>query len=226
MSSNTLRQKNLKDEISRQIRQMVFTGQIAPGAKLDQETLAGEFGVSKIPLRESLIALESEGLVSNVARRGWYVAEVSPEDILVHYRMLGFLSGILAGRAAERLTNERLAELGDVLDEMNPSQNKSRAELEDLNFTFHRIINSATKSARVRSMLRLFADGIPGGFFEIVDGWEEASHQDHASILGALKNRDTAAAEVAMSEHIVRGGSHAVSFLARRGFWDDPTASS
>lgn len=212
------RQGSLKTEIAREIRQMVFTGEIVPGTKIDQDALAVDFGVSKLPIREALIALESEGLVLNEPRRGWYVAEISPEDILDHYRILSYAAGLMAGRAAELLDQETRCRLADVFGKMSPDDG-NRSELEGLNFEFHWLVNSTTSSGRLRSVLRLFSEAIPAGFFEIVDTWPALAHEDHRRILEAILDHDAEAAQAAMAEHIFRGGEHAVTYLAERGFW-------
>ena len=217
--SGRLRQGSLKTEIAQQIRQMVFTGELVPGAKIDQDALANEFGVSKLPIRESLITLESEGLVVNEPRRGWYVAEISPEDILDHYRILAYVSGLMAGRAAERLDDDGRNRLVAVYDRMSPGDG-SRQQLEDLNFEFHWIINSTTSSRRLRAILRMFSEAIPARFFEIVHSWPDLAHEDHGRVLEAILDGDVEAAQEAMTEHLFRGGAHAVAFLAERGFWD------
>jgi DNA-binding GntR family transcriptional regulator len=225
MSTGALRPENLKDEISRRIRQMVFTGQIGPGSRVDQDQLSTELGVSKIPIRESLIALESEGLVVNEARRGWFVAEITPEDIRDHYQMMGFIEGLVARRAAEHLDDESVARLQSLIVEMHPSSGNSQAVLENLNWDFHWIINSATSSRRLRSILRLLSKAVPADFFEMVDGWDAVAHNHHVRIATAIGDRDPDAAEEAMREHLVRGGERAVDLLQARGFWSvEPAA--
>ncbi|SCG72049.1 GntR family transcriptional regulator [Micromonospora inositola] len=225
MSTGGLRPENLKDEISRHIRQMVFTGQISPGSRVDQDQLSADLGVSKIPIRESLIGLESEGLVVNEARRGWFVSEITPDDIRDHYRMMGFLEGLVARRAAEQLDEESVTRLQALVGNMDPSSGKSQAVLEKLNWDFHWVINSATSSRRLRSMLRLLSQAVPADFFEMVDGWDADSHDDHVRIASAIRDRDPVAAEDAMREHLVRGGERAVELLQARGFWaSDPTS--
>lgn len=226
MSNGALRQGNLKDEIARHIRQMVFTGKIRPGSRVDQDQLSTELGVSKVPIREALIALESEGLVINVARRGWFVAEIEPEDLLDHYRMMAFLEGMVARRATERLGDDGVARLNSIVEAMSPEAGRTQAELEKLNWDFHWIINSSTSSRRLRAILKLFSQAVPADFFEIVDGWDAASHEDHIKIARAIQGRDPEAAEAAMREHLMRGGAQAVEFLTRQGFWDlEPTDS-
>lgn len=219
--SGRFHQGSLKTEIAQQIRQMVFTGELVSGTKIDQDALADEFGVSKLPIRESLIALESEGLAINEPRRGWYVAEITPEDILDHYRILSYVSGLAAGRAAERLDQETRDRLAGVYAKMSPHDDGDRSEFEDLNFEFHWLVNSTTSSRRLRSVLRLFSEAIPARFFEIVDTWPAVAHEDHRRILEAILDEDAEAAQAAMTEHIFRGGTHAVTYLTERGFWGD-----
>ena len=75
----------LKDEAAQYVRDRILTGVRKPGMKIDQDAVADDLGARRLPVREALIALEAEGLVETIARRGLYVAALSPSDIRDHY---------------------------------------------------------------------------------------------------------------------------------------------
>ena len=210
---------NLKDSVAAFIREQIFSGELRPGTKVDQERIAATLGVSKLPVREALISLESEALVRNLPRRGALIAPLTPDDVRDHYRIYGLLSGIAAERAAERLTEEELDELDLLLTRMD-AEGLPSDDLETLNFAFHRTINRAGGSNRLGAVLRSLADSIPTRFYEFTTGWSELAAEHHRSILAALRARDAQEASAAMADHLTSGGDYAVRLLAESGFWD------
>lgn len=222
-----LPRSNLKDSVAAHIRELIFSGQLRPGSKVDQEQIASQLGVSKLPVREALISLENEALIHNLPRRGAFVAQLTPDDVRDHYRIYGLLSAIAAERAARLLTDDELDELDRLLAAMEAADVPAD-ELEALNFEFHRMINRAGGSNRLAAVLRLFADSIPTRFYEFTTGWSDHAADHHRVILRALRARDAQAASQAMADHLTSGGDYAVRLLAESGFWasDDGAATS
>ncbi|WP_052665778.1 GntR family transcriptional regulator [Nitriliruptor alkaliphilus] len=209
---------SLKDLAAAEIRQRIFSGDLKPGSKVDQETLAAELGMSKLPVREALISLDSEGLIHSIARRGSFVAELTREDIRDHYQIFGTVAGLAAERAATALTDDELKRLAQTLDEMESTDDPVRQE--ELNHEFHRVINIAGRSRRLTSVLGLLSKSLPSHFYEFHTSWSDTAHKDHRRILRALKARNADRAGRAMSDHLRRGADHAVAFLESAGFWD------
>lgn len=219
------RRPNLKDTVADYLRDLIFSGELRPGDKVDQDAVAGELGVSKLPVREALIALESEALIENIARRGSYVAHLSPEDIRDHYRIYGLISAVAARRAAEALTDEQLHELEEIVEEMARLANAHDDDAsvgmaeEDLNFQFHRMINLAGGTRRLLSVLHLLSQGIPSRFYEFTTGWTRTAVDHHRKILEAFTHRDGEEAAQLMADHLEASGEHAVRMLKTAGFW-------
>lgn len=210
--------RNLKDEVAIYIREQIFSGAFKPGQKIDQDRVAQEFGVSKLPVREALIALESEGLVDNLARRGAFVAQLTPEDVADHYAIFGMLVALAHERASERITDAQVSVLEQILERMEAT--RDLAEQEALNDDFHRMVNQIGGSRRLKSVLRVLAQGIPRGFFEFTPDWSEQAMRDHRSILKALREHDGEAAARQARQHLADGGRAAVAMLRATGFWD------
>lgn len=208
---------NLKDEVAAHLRAAIYTGGLRPGRRIDQDAVAAELGVSKLPVREALIALESEGLIQNVARRGAFVAEITPDDVLDHYRIYGRVSGLAAGRAAESMSQEGIAELVQIQTSLE--QVHDVAGQEELNFRFHRIINLAGGTRRLQAVVRLLSNTLHESFYEFASGWRDIAIIEHGRILEAIRDGDRQAADQAMVDHITSGGQYAIDLLASRGFW-------
>jgi DNA-binding GntR family transcriptional regulator len=213
---------NLKEDVAAYIREQIFAGSLRPNMKIDQDNIAAKLGVSKLPVREALILLASDGLVENRARRGAYVAPLTPEDIYDHYHILALLVATAAERAAVRITDEDLDKLQSLLTQMEQwDTRESAAGQEELNDRFHRIINRVGGSRRLNSVLRTLAYGIPHHLYHHTRGWTVDAQEEHREILAALRDHDGPRAAKAAAAHLDSGAADAVRRLRESGFWDD-----
>lgn len=226
-SGPRLRRPNLKQEVAQHIRDQILSGRARPGDRIDQESIAAELGLSRLPVREALITLEAEGLVENVARRGSFVAALEPDDISDHFEMYGLLSGLAAGRVAS--LSESRPDILTQLEEINAQMRASTdpAEHDRLNFTFHQTINKAGTSRRLRAVLRMLAHNMPTNFFVTNTewAWKERALDEHDLIVAALRSRDERAASQAVEQHFRHTGAQAVHLLNEAGFWGDEPAN-
>lgn len=209
---------NLKDVIADHVRSLILSGALRPGDRIPQDGIAEALAVSRLPVREALIALASEGLIVNEPRRGSFVARLTVEDVLDHFMVVGLLSGVAAERAAGRLSPEQLDELDRLCDAME-AETDPRLQ-EELNGRFHALINRAGSSLRLRSLLRDLSRSIPSDFFSMPTGWREWGGHDHRRIVAALRSGDGAEAARVSREHLLQAGTIAVDGLRAVGFWD------
>lgn len=211
--------QNLKQEAAKYIRDLIFSGEVRPGQRLDQDALADALGVSRLPIREALITLEAEGMVQNVARRGSFVAKLEPEDILDHFEMYGVLSGIAAARVASKPNAELVRQLAEISSAMRSTQDPS--EHDRLNFSFHQAINKAGGSRRLISVLRILSDNMPSHFFESNTEWEfrERAFAEHDAIVEAMAAGEARKVSALVAEHFHHTGEQAVRMLTAAGFW-------
>lgn len=208
---------SLKDTAAEEIRRRVFAAELPPGSKVDQESLARELGISRVPVREALITLHDEGIIENVARRGAFVAPLSREDVHDHYHLIGVVSGLAAERAAVTMTQDELDELVEIAERMERSG--SVEEEERLNVEFHRLINRASRSRRLLSVLGMLTNAIPGTFYESHSDWADQAHEDHRETIEALVARDGARARRSIETHFLAAADRAVAYLEARQFW-------
>ncbi len=210
---------NLGDEVASILRDRILSGVYRPGDKLPQDEIARDLGISKLPVREALIRLESEGVVTNPPRRGSFVAPIVPEDVIDAYAIYGLISGYAARRAADRITDEDVERLEQSADEMERTTDTERQS--SLNFEFHALVNHIGGSRRLRSTLRGVSRTLPTNFFGVRWHWSDHAHDDHRRIVQALRSRDGQLAFDAMFEHLRRSGEHAVAMLEEAGFWSE-----
>ena len=101
-------QRRVVVEVVRSIRERVKSGESPIGAHLKQETLAREYDVSRMPIRQALERLKTEGLVEISPHRGAFVRGPSPHEIREAYLVRAELEGLAAARAAEFVTQSQL----------------------------------------------------------------------------------------------------------------------
>lgn len=212
------RRPNLADEVAAHIRDGILAGRLKPGERIDQDAIADELGVSRLPVREALISLDREGMVHTIPRKGSYVARIDRDDIADHYQIFGQVAGLAAARAVARLDEDGLTQLVDLHERMSAAGNLQ--EQQRLNHEFHRTINRAAGSQRMSSMLQLLARSLPMPYADFPPEWLEEANRQHKDILDAFRRHDTLAAQRAMEQHINASARHAIEVLERLGFFE------
>lgn len=97
-----------------EIEELIAVGTLKPGQHLDETELAARFGVSRTPIRETLIQLASMGLVVMRPRRGTIVAELGPQQLVEMFEMMSELEATCGRLAARRMTPEEQQALRDA----------------------------------------------------------------------------------------------------------------
>jgi DNA-binding GntR family transcriptional regulator len=118
VASNAARQLTAQDLVLSSLREAILTAALPPGARLRQEKLAEVFGTSRIPVREALRALEYEGLVTSMPRRGFTVTELDADDIEEVYDLRILLESHAVRLAVPLITDEDLQILEELYAQM------------------------------------------------------------------------------------------------------------
>lgn len=111
MDPSQIAQTALYQEVAERLRQRIFAHQLAPGARIDEQALATDYGISRTPLREALKVLAAEGLVTLRPRRGCFVTEISEQDLDDIFPLMAMLEGRCALEATTRAQPDDLARL-------------------------------------------------------------------------------------------------------------------
>ncbi len=102
------------DKIAEDLEQAIVMGQIATGERLDETTLAERYGVSRTPIREALQRLASSGLVDSKPRRGVFVRNLGPVELIEMFEAMAELEATCGRLAAGRVGDKALAEIRDA----------------------------------------------------------------------------------------------------------------
>jgi DNA-binding GntR family transcriptional regulator len=221
-----LDRRNVSRDVAAHIRKVILDGTLRPNEKIPQDDIAAELGVSRIPVREALLTLASEGFVVLEPYRGAFVSPLERGDIEDQYDLYGLIHGLAATRAAEVLDEETLARLEEINNRFRASANFD--QLDPLDWEFHRTINLAGGSRRLHTILRTVAAlsrNVPRNFFLEVPNAKQASVSAHEKIIQALRDRNGQKASDACYQHIRDQGDQVLRVMERNGFWADLNAT-
>lgn len=196
---------NLHEQVAQRLRQMLVEGRIAPGAKLNERELCEVLDVSRTPLREAIKMLAAEGLVELVPNRGAIAVSLGEEDIRHTFEVMGGLEAMSGELAAQRITDQELAELRALHFEMLAAW--TRRDLSNyyrLNALIHRAINAAAKNPVLsatydRVNARLHALRFRSNQDE--EKWKTAV-KEHEQMIDALAARDAKAMRAVLATHL------------------------
>ncbi len=131
------------------LRQLIESGRVKPGERLNEATLAGAMGTSRGPIREAIRVLSGMGLVTPVPNRGVFVRQVSIPEMLEIYEMRALLFGFAVERAAEHLTPARRKVLATLIAQMQAAAKAGKGgRYYDLNLRFHAAIVEFSNNRR------------------------------------------------------------------------------
>ncbi|MET8811674.1 GntR family transcriptional regulator [Streptomyces sp. NPDC004549] len=212
--------RRLPDEVASYVRELIISGEVRAGEFLRIEPIAEAVGVSNTPVREGMLALQSEGFVQLVPRRGFVVAPFTRQDIRDLFWTQAHLAGELAARAAEKITAERIATLEALLAQHEGAIAAGDKErIADLGHAFHREINLAADSHRLTLLLNAAVQHVPNRFYATIEGQVAASRHEHGLLLDALRAGRAGEARALMRQHISAGADHLVDALEEHGLW-------
>ncbi len=187
-----------------QIEDLVLSGEILPGAKLDEQGLAQRFQVSRTPVREALRQLASRGLVELRPNRGAFVAEVTPELLEEMFVAMAEMEATCARLAAMSMTAIERRGLQRLHENMaGMAAREAVQEFRAANETFHALIYQGAHNTLLEDATRLLrrrcAPYRRAQFRNA--GRLASSHAEHDAVVKAIVSAEPARAHAAMLQH-------------------------
>lgn len=197
--------KPLRDVIFDSLREAIIMGELKPGERIMEIQFAEKMGVSRTPVREAIRKLELEGLVVMAPRKGAHVAELSVKDIKDVLEIRSSLDGLASSLAAQRITDEELKELNNILKQFENYMEKNNVNgLIKKDVEFHDLIYKASRNERLSHIASNLKDQIHR--FRVVYLKDYSSPKElvkeHNDIYNAIKNKDAGLANHLAAEHI------------------------
>ena len=187
------------------MRNAIVQGEYAPRQRLIEADLCERFSTSRFIVRSALQELAAQGLVEFQRNRGARVREISLGEAIEITEVRQLLEGLLAARAAERITRAEAAALRGIVKDMHAAVAKSELLLyRDLNAYLHASIRDIAAHETSARLLRQLRDQTVRHQFSLalVPGRPAVSLPQHEAIVAAVTARDPAAARRAMHEHL------------------------
>ncbi len=203
-----LAQPALYEQVAERLRARIYAHDLAPGAWIDEQALAAEYGISRTPLREALKVLAAEGLVLLKPRRGCYVVEPSERDLDEIFPVIALLEGRCAQEAAAKASATDLRRLAAIHAELERHAAANDADrFFEANQAFH---DAVQELAGNRWLKQLIADArrvikLTRRDSLRLEGRLRQSLAEHKGILAALQGRDADQAGRLMHDHILSG---------------------
>jgi DNA-binding GntR family transcriptional regulator len=107
-----------QEAVLAELRRAILEGDMRPGTQILQDSVAESLGVSRVPVREALKILEGEGQVSYAPHRGYFVAELSYEELVEVYRIRELLEAEAMSVAIDKVSHEDIARMEEAIEDM------------------------------------------------------------------------------------------------------------
>lgn len=195
--------RTLREIVADEIREMITTGQLAPGERLFEDRLAEQLGVSRNPVREAIRALEGTGLVEVVPRRGAYVAALDPEagrQLLELRSVIEAYAAELAAVSREQRHLERMRQL--LQDGRDATATNDVVRAAECHREFHLAIEDASRNDYLASVVGPLRSQTELIFTTLVDSRGVTSWDEHQRIYEAIERGDRDAARECTQQHM------------------------
>lgn len=224
-----IKRQNLASILTEDLRKRILAGEFQGGTLLRQEFVAQEYGVSRMPVRETLRQLDSEGLVVVQANRGAVVTELSLPEIEEMFDLRSLLEVDLIQRAIPRMTPASLHKSELILQELdNAYQTEDIAQWGMLNGKFHMSLyepSDRTISLSFINRISLQVDRYLRLQLSVTQTMSDGS-VDHQMLYEYCKNRKVNEAVDLLQDHIERARAQLVTILSRRDTASKKSVSS
>jgi len=196
---------SLSVETANRLRDMIIEGELAPASRLSERKLCEDLSVSRTPLREAFKMLASEGFVELQPNRGARVAVLSEDDVQELFEIAGALESLAAELAAEKITDEDLAELKSLHFEMvDRHQRRDLRGYYRLNREIHEKLVQIAGNKNLAKLYEQNSYRIRRARFIVpIDEqqWQTAL-LEHEAVLNALERRDKYTASWILKQHL------------------------
>ncbi len=202
-------EKRRADNIAQELEELIFNGTFADGDRLDEVRLAERFEVSRTPLREAIQRLALSGLVKLIPRRGAFVCQPGPLELMEMFEVMAELEAVCGRLAAKRISE-------DAINELKEANIKCQAavDAEDTdgyyleNEKFHNIIYRESGNGFLeQEASRLHKRLKPFRRLQLrLRGRMEQSMAEHEAIVEALSNNQSDLAANELRDHVAVQG--------------------
>jgi len=200
ITTESYQPKSLRDQVVMQIREMIYSREIAPGSYLREQEFTKRLGISRTPLREAFILLERDGLVVAQPNRGLQVREFNDQDIEEIFAMRCSLEDFAAALLVPKFDDSHAADLAYRIEQQRMAiEHEYRNQYGPLDWDFHYYLVSRAGNSRLESFWHTIS-----AQYQAVIRYRDFAYpdydmmnmiRDHTRILEAYKSGDVAQVE-------------------------------
>jgi DNA-binding GntR family transcriptional regulator len=204
-----------KDLVVSHVVNLVLTGKLRSGDRVDRNEIANDLGLSRVPIQEAVVQLEHDGILSTQYHRGAYVERFDESVVREHHELYGLLSGLASSRAAGDGRPQILDQLAVLMEAMRSS--KDSRTFQETAWQFRNLINDEYAGPRLQAAIRASQTFMPRGFWlTYLNNHDEMLPFFEAETV-AIQSRDPDGARAACAARSEAMGRIMLSELVRRG---------
>lgn len=217
--TKTVQSKDLTRDAYNDIRKMLFSNELKPGEKVPYRRMAEGLNMSLTPVVQALKHMEFMGLVRHEQNRGFFVEQVTPQEIDEAYTLRGILEPIMLAATIANLDKQGEKKIGSALDEYLDACNKGSLKLKLVkDIQFHMSMAELSGQSLSILILRYLFDFLYLRFGQelIFSRPLENAATDHTAIFDAIKSRDVETAIKFLKDHIAKIHKNALDGIQDR----------
>jgi DNA-binding GntR family transcriptional regulator len=204
-----------KDLVVSHVVNLVLTGKLRSGDRVDRNEIAQELGLSRVPIQEAVVQLEHDGILSTQYHRGAYVERFDEAIVREHHELYGLLSGIASARAAVDGLPRILDALGALIDVMRGS--KESRGFQETAWQFRRVVNNEYAGPRLQAAIRASQTFMPRAFWMGYLNNHDEMLPFYQAEAAAIRRRDPDGARTACVDRSEAMARIMLAELVRRG---------
>lgn len=204
-----------KDLVVSHVVNLVLTGKLRSGDRLDRNEIARQLGLSRVPIQEAVVQLEHDGLVSTKYHRGAFIERFDESVLFEHHEVYGVLTGVASARAATDPAATVLDQLEALLAIMATSKGARRCL--DTAWQYRQLINDQYAGPRLQAAIRAAQTFLPAKFWMSCLPDHDTLWQSYEAETAAIRAGDADAARTACVRRSAALGQIMCTELVRRG---------
>jgi DNA-binding GntR family transcriptional regulator len=209
----------ISEQISRGLADRIMSGAILPGEKLEEQSIADEFQVSRTPVRDALRQLEGTGLVEIRPQKGAMVADIGVVRLNDMFEAMGELEALCAKLSAQRMNAIERKKIELIhAESLVCVQNDDDLAYSDANERFHDAIYDGTHNQSIKSITENFRRRLAPFrskiFFKAANRMQSSS-REHEEILTAIMAGDADRADRAMRGHVAGSSLNVIDYVTK-----------
>lgn len=202
--------------IAEQVKQLIFTGEIGPGERINEAALALRMGTSRGPIREAIRILTGLGIVTAVLNKGVFVRKISVREMVELYELRALIFGFAAQRAIENVTDVHRTQFESLLAQMDlAAEQNDGARYYDLNLDFHALVLQISGNQRAQQAYMDYVNELHlfrRKYFNALGNMRK-SNAEHRLIYEAINSGSSAKAKSMAERHVWSGRQRLLATL-------------